>query len=31
LGKGARPLEFDGSTEGIADGEAEKGSTLAIN
>ena len=30
LGEGARRLELDGGTEGIADGEAEEGSTLAI-
>ena len=31
LGEGARRLELDGGTKGIADGEAEEGSTLAIN
>ena len=31
FGERARRLELDGGTEGIADGEAEKGSTLAIN
>jgi hypothetical protein len=30
LGEGAWRRELDGGTEGIADGEAEKGSTLAI-
>ena len=30
LGEAARRLELDGGTEGIADGEAEEGSTLAI-
>jgi hypothetical protein len=31
FGEGARQLELDGRTQGIADGKTEQGSTLAIN
>ena len=31
LEEGARPLELDGGTEGIGDGQAEEGSALAID